>query len=361
MQDIIIFGRGRYYKSKMFEVKNRYNIVAFIDNIVKPGTVLTNEDGIPVYNPENLKELPEAPIITMSVKFFEMWQQLKNLGVKDERIIFGITLRPFYDEIELLFSEQDIEVCSLGYELVLKSKKEILYRFSSEGEYKSIIRKLQRQRDANIRMIADMPMKPISRRCGYERGTPIDRYYIEKFLDSNQKYIQNKVMEVADNQYTCRYSKNIKEALIMHVEGWDKDVVQINLETGNGVAKYANSIDCFICTQTIQMIYDIKTAMKNIYKMLKQDGTALITIAGIAGISLYDYYNWGEYWRVTPKALRMIMEETFDRNKIEIFGYGNIKTTIAFLYGLCVEDLGENDFTYDDEQFPMLIGCVVRK
>ncbi len=55
------------------------------------------------------------------------------------------------------------------------------------------------------------------------------------------------------------------------------------------------------------------------------------------------------------------MEETFDRNKIEIFGYGNIKTTIAFLYGLCVEDLGENDFTYDDEQFPMLIGCVVRK
>ena len=144
---------------------------------------MTNEDGIPVYNPENLKELPEAPIITMSVKFFEMWQQLKNLGVKDERTIFGITLRPFYDEIELLFSEQDIEVCSLGYELVLKSKKEILYRFSSEGEYKSIIRKLQRQRDANIRMIADMPMKPISRRCGYERGTPIDRYYIEKFLD----------------------------------------------------------------------------------------------------------------------------------------------------------------------------------
>jgi len=197
MQDIIIFGRGRYYKSKMFEVKNRYNIVAFIDNIVKPGTVLTNEDGIPVYNPENLKELPEAPIITMSVKFFEMWQQLKNLGVKDERIIFGITLRPFYDEIELLFSEQDIEVCSLGYELVLKSKKEILYRFSSEGEYKSIIRKLQRQRDANIRMIADMPMKSISRRCGYERGTPIDRYYIEKFLDSNQKYIQNKLTKIA--------------------------------------------------------------------------------------------------------------------------------------------------------------------
>lgn len=361
MQDIIVFGRGRYYKSKMYEVKKKYNIVAFIDNIVKPGKELTNEDGISVYNPENLKELPEAPIITMSAKFFEMWCQLKKLGIKDERILFGITLHPYYDEIELLFSEQDIEVCSLESELVLKSKKEILYRFSSEEEYKDIIRKLQRQRDANIRMIADMPVRPISRRCGYERGTPIDRYYIEKFLDLNQKYIQNKVMEVADDQYTLKYKKNIKEAFIMHVEGWGKNVVQINLETGNGVPEFTNSIDCFICTQTIQMIYDMKTAIKNIYQMLKQDGTALITIAGIAGISLYDYYNWGEYWRVTPKALRMIMEETFDKDKIEIFGYGNIKTTIAFLYGLCVEDLSEEDFSYDDEQFPMLIGCVVRK
>lgn len=361
MQDIIVFGHGRYYKSKMEELKKAHHIIAFLDNIVKPGTVLTDEDGMPVYNPEDLKKLPAVPIMMMSARSFEMWMQLKGLGVEEERMLFGTALCPYYDEIERMFARSGIEAVSTSSGFVLRDRTGVLYQIDSEEGYQRAIRELQELRDPTIGLIADMPLDPVSRRCGHERGTPIDRYYIEKFLDLNKKYIKDRVMEVADDRYTLRYHENIKEALMMHVEGWGKNVEKIDLENGDGVSGHVGSIDCFICTQTIQMIYDMRAAVKNIFRMLKPGGTALITIAGIAGISLYDYHNWGEYWRATPKALRSLMEEAFEKDKIEISCYGNVKTTIAFLYGLCTEDLKDGDLAYDDGQFPMLIGCVARR
>lgn len=361
MQDIIIFGHGRYYKSKVEEINRKYRVIAFLDNIVKEGGFFTDENGINIYNPSKVMELPMVPIIIMSVKFYEMWQELISIGVKAERIMFGFALRPYYDEIEILFYEQGVKLYSDNSRLMLKNKEGMTYHLSSEAEYKKIVRVLQRQRDTTIEKIALMPTRPISRRCGYERGMPIDRYYIEKFINANKSYIHGTVMEVADNQYTKKFINGVKKSLVMHVNGWGKNVVQVNLETGDGVQEYINSIDCFICTQTVQMIYDMKAAVQSIYQMLKPGGVALITIAGIAGLSLYDYYNWGEYWRVTPKALQMIMEDVFSRDKIKVINYGNVKTTIAFLYGLCVEDLNQKDFIYDDEQFSMLICCCVQK
>ncbi len=359
MQDVIVFGKGRYYRSKMNAISEKYNVIAFLDNTVKPGSIFTGEDGIPVYNPEVVKKIKEIPILTMSAKYFEMWEQLISLGIEDKRILFGISLEPYYDEIEKKFGEQRVEVYSENKKLVLKIGSKNKYCFENEGEYKRIIREIQQELDLSIRMFSDMPLRPLSRRCGVERGTPIDRYYIEKFIASNQKCIRGITMEVADNYYTKKFGLNVEKSLTMHVEGWGKDVIQINLETGKGVLD--NSIECFICTQTIQMIYDIKAAVYNIYRMLKPGGIALITIAGIAGLSLYDYYNWGEYWRGTPKAIKKLFEEIFEEDNIKIVSYGNVKTTIAFLYGMCIEDLRENDFLYDDEQFPLLLGCVVRK
>lgn len=361
MQNIIVFGHGRYYESKIEEIRKSYHVIAFIDNIVKPGTKLKDDEEIDIWNPEDIMKLPEVPIIIMSAKFYEMWSQLVKIGVKEERILFGVGMKPYYDEIEKMFDEQGIIAYSKNSRLVLENKEGNLYQFSSEEEYKKFIRELQRKRDFIIEMICKMPLNPVSRRCGYERGTPIDRCYINKFIELEQEKIQGKVLEVADNRYTKMFGRNIGESLIMHVEGWGKDVVQINLETGKGVAKQANSIDCFICTQTMQMIYNLNAVVHNIYQILKPGGTALITIAGIAALSLYDYNNWGEYWRVTPKALRLVMEEAFDKDRIKIISYGNAKTTIAFLYGVCVEDLNKEDFLYDDEQFPMLIGCAVQK
>jgi len=45
-------------------------------------------------------------------------------------------------------------------------------------------------------------LKPISRVFGFDRGTPIDRVYIEHFLNMNKQYIQGVVCEIADKSGT---------------------------------------------------------------------------------------------------------------------------------------------------------------
>lgn len=99
-----------------------------------------------------------------------------------------------------------------------------MYTFESEKEYKETLRKIMCERDPYIKWITDMPLKPLSERFGLEYGKAIDRYYIEKFLKENKRYITGVVMEMAENTYTNMYGENIKHAYAMHVNGWGKIV-----------------------------------------------------------------------------------------------------------------------------------------
>lgn len=357
MEDIIVFGHGRYYKSKAENLKKKYNVIAFIDNAVKVDTQL-NDDEIPIYNPTQSNKLPEVPIFIMSANYFEMAIQLIELGIDESRICFGTSITPYYDNVEKFFCDLKcyIEVKNKMVVLNLPQKK---YEFGDELKYKETLRKVMLENDPYIKMIIDMPLKPMSRRFGLEYGKAVDRFYIEKFLNDNRKYITGNVMEIAESTYTNMFGENVKNALSLHVNGWGKNCIKGNLETGEGIIE--NSVDCLIFTQTLEHIYNIRETIKNIYRMLKKEGTALITVAGIKQISLYDYYNWGEYWRFTKQTMYQLLTDIFEVDKVEVISYGNIKTTFAMLYGVCQEQLKKEDFDYNDEQYPLIIAAKVRK
>lgn len=358
MEDIIVFGRGRYYQSKKQELLENYRIIGFIDNAVKPDEVVLFE-GKKVVNPECVDSLSkDIRIVLMSAAFFEMWEQLKESGVNPQRIKFAISMPPFYDEIEEILSDcaQDLTATNEGIIITDQAGTNI---FKTKAEFQVYLRNLFSKRDNYINLIANMPNKPISKRFGRERGTPIDRIYIERFLEENQHKIHGTVMEVANSEYTETFGHNIEKSLILHVNGWGKGVIKGNLETGEGIVE--NSVDCFICTQTMQFIYDIRKAVHNIYTLLKPGGVALLTAHCIAQISLYDYHNWGEYWRFTDQSMRKIFAENFEDSAITVKTWGNMKTAIAYQYGLCAEDLKIKDFEYNDMQYPLLITAVVEK
>jgi len=43
-------------------------------------------------------------------------------------------------------------------------------------------------------------------------------------------------------------------------------------------------------------IYDTKKTIRNIYRMLRPRGTALVTVAGISQISRHEAENWGDFY-----------------------------------------------------------------
>jgi len=44
--------------------------------------------------------------------------------------------------------------------------------------------------------------EPLSRKFGFDRGTPIERVYIDQFLSEKRHLIQGTVVEVGGNAYT---------------------------------------------------------------------------------------------------------------------------------------------------------------
>src|SRR5260370_14738656 len=46
---------------------------------------------------------------------------------------------------------------------------------------------------------------PLSSEFGYDRGTPVDRYYIESFLAAHATDINGHTLEIGDDSYTARF------------------------------------------------------------------------------------------------------------------------------------------------------------
>src|SRR5437773_2644889 len=50
---------------------------------------------------------------------------------------------------------------------------------------------------------------PLSSIWGHDRGRPIDRFYIERFLDEHRRDIRGRVLEIRDNAYTRCFGRDV--------------------------------------------------------------------------------------------------------------------------------------------------------
>jgi SAM-dependent methyltransferase len=198
-------------------------------------------------------------------------------------------------------------------------------------------------------------LKPISPYWGTERGHPIDRYYIEKFLASYSSLIRGRVLEIGDDTYTCKYgSSQIHHSDVLHVSENRPGVTIIgDLTSASNIP--SNSFDCIILTQTIHLIYDVPSVVNSIYRILKPEGSVLVTTPGIAQISRFDMDRWGDYWRFTTKSIHKLFEDCFPPENITVKAFGNVKASIAFLQGIAYEELRTKDLDYFDPDYELLI------
>jgi len=196
---------------------------------------------------------------------------------------------------------------------------------------------------------------PIDTRFGEGRGKPVDRYYIERFLDAHAAHIRGRVLEVTDDAYTRHYGGDrVQKSDIMHADAsHPRATVFANLADAQDVP--SDSYDCFICTQTLTYIYPVQHALETIHRILKPGGVLLATVPGISQISPYDRDRWGEYWRFTSQSLRRLLGEVFLPEHVAVETYGNVLASTAFLQGLAVEDLRPDELDHHDQRYEMLI------
>ena len=97
-------------------------------------------------------------------------------------------------------------------------------------------------------------LKPISREWGFDRGLPIDRYYVEEFLARHCGEIRGRVLEVGDDAYTGKFgSDQVTSVDILNLNE-DSPGTTIVADLANAPQIPSDRFDCIILTQTLQFI-----------------------------------------------------------------------------------------------------------
>jgi SAM-dependent methyltransferase len=204
-------------------------------------------------------------------------------------------------------------------------------------------------------------VKPVSKYWGFDRGKPVDRYYIEQFLSRHASDIKGHVLEIGDDVYTLQFGRErVTKSDILHVaEGYPKATIVADLTQADHVP--SDTFDCIICTQTLQLIYETPKAIRSLHRMLKPGGVLLLTIPGISQISRYDMDRWGDYWRFTLASAKRLFSEVFPEDSVRIDTYGNVLAATAFLHGLSVEELTEDELDDFDPDYEVTIAIRAMK
>ena len=202
--------------------------------------------------------------------------------------------------------------------------------------------------------------RPLSSSFGLDRGLPIDRAYIEAFLDSHRSRIRGRVLEIGDARYTRHFGDGVTRSDVLHVTAGNPEATMVgDLSTGANLPD--ERFDCAIVTQTIQMIYDFHAAVRTLHRILAPGGSLLLTTHGISRIGRrLGRDDWGEYWRFTAPALAILFGETFGE-EVEVRPYGNVLSATAFLHGLAADEITPDELASTDPDFEVLIGVRATK
>jgi SAM-dependent methyltransferase len=196
---------------------------------------------------------------------------------------------------------------------------------------------------------------PIDANWGYERGTPIDRVYVERFVRGHADDIRGRVLEIGAPDYTRRFGTRVERIDILHAtEGNPEATIVGDLVDAPHIP--SDTFDCAVLTQVLQYVYDVRAALATLHRILAPGGVLLATAPGITKLSPVDDRAWGEWWHYTARSLRRLAGEAFGEENVSVQTYGNVLAAAAFLYGLAESDLEHEQLDAHDPLYEVIVG-----
>lgn len=191
-----------------------------------------------------------------------------------------------------------------------------------------------------------LPPQPLSRRFGQDRGRPVDRVYIERFLAAHAADIHGHGLEIYEPTYLEHFGRCTR------IDVLDADLASTRATIhGDFSALPAARFDVFVCTQTLQAIADPLRALRQAYDALRPGGVLLATVPGISQIVPGEPFP--EHVRYTALGLRALAGQVFADPQVE--AHGNVVAAAAFLYGMAERELDPGALHTDDPAYELVI------
>lgn len=198
--------------------------------------------------------------------------------------------------------------------------------------------------------LATRQLIPLSDKFGFDRGTPIDRYWIESFLNKNKDDIQGVCLEVTDNKYLIQFGKEkVTKMDILDINKNNrKATIYADIKKLSQTVK-KNTYDCIVLTHVLGLIDDFDKAIEQCYEILKKGGVLLATSSCFS--PTYDQNS--NYWRFTVTGAKYAFSKYFKNLYVE--SYGNVLAGQCFWVGMSQEELSKEELEYNDPRYPCIV------
>jgi SAM-dependent methyltransferase len=199
---------------------------------------------------------------------------------------------------------------------------------------------------------------PFSDTFGLDRGLPVDREFIRRFISSMREDIRGSVMEMSRSTYSTAFGGARVTAITIVDIDRSNEHATLHCDLCEPRSLPAATFDCVILTQTLHLLPDLSAAITNLWNSLASGGVLLITVPALSRYDPVDH----DYWRFTPAGLRRLLStELPDIAGIEIESFGDAVAAAASMLGASVEDVGLRYLQQLDPAFPVVVAARVAK
>jgi SAM-dependent methyltransferase len=193
---------------------------------------------------------------------------------------------------------------------------------------------------------------PLSDNWGYDRGQPIDRYYIDAFLGEHRDDIQGRALEVKENLYVERYGTGVERCDVLDRDA-ENPKATIVADLSKTDALPPERFDCIVLTQTLQYVADVPAAVRNVNEALRLGGVLLATVPGVNRAD--EDPKGPSLWSFTQAGCKVLFEDEFGSPNMAVRSYGNVLSAIAFLTGMAQQELRAAELAVHDVRFPVIV------
>jgi SAM-dependent methyltransferase len=197
-------------------------------------------------------------------------------------------------------------------------------------------------------------LTPISDRWGLDRGTPVDRHYIEQFLGEHSGDVRGRVLEIGDLAYTRKFGSAVERADVFDVDAGNPNATIVG-DLSQPDALPEGAFDCEIVTQTLHLIYDFPAALATLRRGLKPGGVLLLTVPGITRKGADHDYGTSWHWSFTSVSAQRMFEDAFGADAVTVSAHGNVLAAISFLHGIAAEELDAQALAHRDPRYEVIV------
>lgn len=198
--------------------------------------------------------------------------------------------------------------------------------------------------------------KPFSEYFGFDRGTPVDRYYLHRFLEKNRQFITGDVLEIQMPSHAQRYGSGLRRTDSVDISSQHKSTYVCDLAESEGVIP-DDSYDCFLLPNTLCVLKNIEGCLEQALRVIKPGGVILATTATFMPLNP----DSPDYWRLSADGWKEIAEKVWPGCQVEIEGHGNCLVAVAAMLGLAMEELSQAEMEENDPHYPVLVTLFCRK